>query len=64
MHAIAALGFPVWLRSIEPVERYEDIRGGQGGSREDNMYHEHVAGSDAAASTLVWAILAHRETPN
>lgn len=40
------LGFKMvkWLRSIELVVRYEDIRGGQGGSREDNMYYEHVAG--------------------
>lgn len=40
------LGFKMvkWVRRIELVERYSDLRGGQGGSREDNMYYEHVAG--------------------
>ena len=28
-----------YLRSIELVERYDDIRAGQGGSREDTMYY-------------------------
>ncbi|MBF6590424.1 MAG: molybdopterin-dependent oxidoreductase, partial [Ktedonobacterales bacterium] len=32
-----------WLRAIEFVERYSDVRDGQGGSREDNRYYEQPA---------------------
>lgn len=39
------LGFKMvkWLRAIELVEDYRPIRGGMGGSREDNMYYEQSA---------------------
>jgi len=39
------LGFKMvkWLRAIELVEDYHNIRDGQGGSREDNMYYEQIA---------------------
>lgn len=33
-----------WLRRIELVAEYRDIRDGQGGSREDNRYYEPAAG--------------------
>ncbi|MEO7000750.1 MAG: molybdopterin-dependent oxidoreductase [Ktedonobacterales bacterium] len=39
------LGFKMvkWLSAIEFVEDYHNIREGQGGSREDNMYYEQIA---------------------
>src|SRR6185437_1359452 len=39
------LGFKMvkWLRAIELVEDYRPLRGGMGGSREDNMYYEQSA---------------------
>jgi DMSO/TMAO reductase YedYZ molybdopterin-dependent catalytic subunit len=40
------LGFKMckWVCRIELVEDYKTIRGGQGGSREDNRYYEIYAG--------------------
>jgi methionine sulfoxide reductase catalytic subunit len=40
------LGFKMvkWLRAIELVDEYRNIRDGQGGSREDNMYYDAGAG--------------------
>jgi methionine sulfoxide reductase catalytic subunit len=40
------LGFKMtkWLRAIDLVADYRDIRAGQGGSREDTMWYEQSVG--------------------